>query len=362
MQVLILDDDPVFQAQLAQVMMGQGFNVLCVDTVPAAEAFLRLGMVDVLIAGERIGGKLSHAVALLAECRNPLLAAVLRTDRTGPDLDELFDLVPSVCGILGRGVAPALVLQVVLAATADARSGSATGRLAARWAAVEHLTGDPEEATPEDATGESGMGWMASHPSASPDPEEEAADADAAPSTAVPDRTRSPAGRDWDGLWPRIPAAADAPAAAPDDLAAQAAGPEAAPGAGEPLPLPVPLSAPPPLTAAQRISAALAAPGPVPTVPPVPARALRPSPDSPLARVMAAGSRAFGLPPATPGTAAAPQAPRNRGAALPLWLAGPATAARPPARAETATPPPPVPVPASLPVPAGASGRRLHLN
>ncbi len=94
MQVLILEDDPAFQAQLAQAMMAKGFNVLCVATVPAAEAFLRLDMADVLIFGERIDGRLTHPVALLAECRNPLVAAVLLTDRTGPDLDELFDLMP----------------------------------------------------------------------------------------------------------------------------------------------------------------------------------------------------------------------------------------------------------------------------
>jgi len=35
MQALILEDDPGFQAQLAQALMGKGFNVLCVETLAA---------------------------------------------------------------------------------------------------------------------------------------------------------------------------------------------------------------------------------------------------------------------------------------------------------------------------------------
>jgi hypothetical protein len=137
MQALILEDDPTFQAQLAQALMGKGFNVLCVETLPAAEAFLRLDMADVLVFGERIGGRLSHTAALLAECRNPLVAAVLLTDRTGPELDELFDLMPSLVGILGRRVAPEVVTQVVMAAVAEMASDTVRGRLAARWSAAE---------------------------------------------------------------------------------------------------------------------------------------------------------------------------------------------------------------------------------
>ncbi len=149
MQVLILEDDPAFQAQLAQAMMAKGFNVLCVATVPAAEAFLRLDMADVLIFGERMDGRLTHPVALLAECRNPLVAAVLLTDRTGPDLDELFDLMPSLVGILGRRVAPPVVTQVVMAAVAGMTTESARSRLASRWAAVEQDAADlPPASTP----------------------------------------------------------------------------------------------------------------------------------------------------------------------------------------------------------------------
>jgi len=53
MQALILEDDPGFQAQLAQALMGKGFNVLCVETLAAAEAFLRLAKDPDL--AERIG-------------------------------------------------------------------------------------------------------------------------------------------------------------------------------------------------------------------------------------------------------------------------------------------------------------------
>jgi hypothetical protein len=100
-----------------------------------------------IIIGERIGGRLAHAVALLAECRNPLVAAVLLTDRTGPAVDELFDLMPSLVGILGRPASPVMVTQVVIAAVANMASDTVRGRLAARWAAADRA-GEEETATP----------------------------------------------------------------------------------------------------------------------------------------------------------------------------------------------------------------------
>lgn len=332
MQVLILEDDPAFQAQIAQTMMGHGFNVLCVETVPAAEAFLRLGMVDVLIAGERIGGKLSHPVALLAECRNPLLAAVLRTDRTGPDVDELFDLVPSLVGIMGRAVAPALVSQIVLAATTGARTETVPTRLAARWAAADQLADQLADLAPAafaDAA--------PSDPARTRDTGDDATMAGAGRSAAAP------AARTWDGLWPAAladadpaltaaPAAAIADAALPTTPADEPAARVAASPAGQ--------IAPPPAGAA------------------LPAHSPRPSPDSPLARVMAAGSRAFARPHQTRPPAEAVPAPAARNPALPAWFTG---ATLP--RAEAATPALPAPAqPPARPLPALIPDRRLHLN
>lgn len=364
MQVLILDDDPAFQAQLARAMMGQGFNVLCVDTVPGAEAFLRLGMVDVLIAAERIGGKLSHAVALLAECRNPLLAAILRTDRTGADLDELFDLVPAVVGILGRAVAPSLVMQVVLAATAEVRSGSASSVLAARWAAAQKaaqtagpegdlgddLADDHSDATGDDpAPGDDLAGVAAgTDPVAVPADDPAGAIAAAAFLAPVPlaavgpvalpaaGATSGPLGiaaRAWDGLWPaRVPAiTGDAIPAIP---AAASQPPAAAALPDMAMPAPTPAAAPPAPASA-------------------PARSLRPSPDSALARVMAAGGRALARAAEPAGTGDVAAITRPRGPGLQAWLgAGSAVAGRSLSRAEPAHP---------AAAAASRPERRLHL-
>ena len=273
MQVLILEDDPALQARLAQTMMGQGFNVLCVETVPSAEAFLRLGMVDVLIAGERIGGRLSHPLALLAECRNPLVTVILLTDRTGPDLDELFELMPSVVGILGRAVAPELVMQIVTATTRDPGPARRQDRLAQARAAFAEDDEDDE-----------------------------------------------------------------------DDFA----------GAGDDAGLATP---------------AHAAPAATLTPPQGPGR-LRPAPDTPLARVIAAGRLAIGhapqpLPVASP-VAALPPAPlpAPRGDRQLPAIPAPAGGPQPGQRPSPAPAMPSVPSGMSLPglLPATQNDRRLHLN
>ena len=302
MQVLILEDDSAIQARLAQTLMEQGFNVLCVETVPSAEAFLRLGMVDVLIAGERIGGRLSHPVALLAECRNPLLAAVLLTDRTGPELDELFDLMPALVGVLGRAVAPAVVAQIVVSATRDAGVAARRDQIALRHAALsaDEAIGDEE---------------------------------DTLPAALAPHRPRQP-----------DPAAFAAPDAGPDavpDVLATALSPQPAAGA-----------------------------------------ARRPMPDTPLARVMAAGSLVFGRSPQRP--AAPAPAPAGLAPVLPAIAApaaAPAAAPLPaavsvarradpglPALPAPSRPSQPVPQPAHQPailpsiLPGPGADRRLHLN
>ncbi len=374
MQVLILEDDPAFQAQLAQMMMGHGFNVLCVDTVPGAEAFLRLGMVDVLVAGERIGGKLSHAVALLAECRNPLLAAVLRTDRKGPDLDELFDLVPSLVGILGRGVDPALVTQVVLAATAGVRADSATSHLAARWVAAERPA-DPASVSADDPAGDLMVDSLG-----------DALPPVIAAMPAVPEPAAlaelAVTARSWDGLWP-ADLATGSVASSPVDSVPQgpAADPAGPADQADRVPVPAAVFARSSLDLASRPAllpageaVAVTVPGAVAPVapalaPPVtPARSLRPSPDSPLARVMAASGRALGRPAQGLAGSDILAALRPRATTLPGWFAGASSESRPathrPAapRADAAQPAQPSPSPLSRSLPSLLPERRLHLN
>jgi len=360
MQVLILEDDPAFQAQLAQAMMTKGFNVLCVASVPAAEAFLRLDMADVLIFGERIDGRLTHPVALLAECRNPLVAAVLLTDRTGPDLDELFDLMPSLVGILGRRVAPPVVTQVVMAAVAGMATESARSRLAARWAAVEADAGDLTVTAPPAASL-----LMQDVPAlAAP-----AADADTAP-VAQSDGLAADLGEpapdslaDTENAAPALPedpVAAVAAIATADLPSLSATLADVIAGSDIPPVSLADLLAARPIATATPAATARPATAPAPTAAPV-TRPSRPSPDSPLARVLAAGHRAFARsqPAATAkpeGAAAQATVAAIQPAALPTWLTQP--------RAAMSAPALPALVPAaSVPrhLPARPTERRLHL-
>ncbi len=116
MQAMILDDDPQYQALVARELMARGFLVVCVDSLAAAEAVVRLDMLDLVILGERVQGRLSHNVALLADCRVPAVPSVLVTDRSGDEIAELFDLIPAIYSILGRRTAPSMVAQIAVAA------------------------------------------------------------------------------------------------------------------------------------------------------------------------------------------------------------------------------------------------------
>lgn len=120
MQVLLLDGDPRRQADIACALTGRGLQVSCMESLSAAELFVRTLPIEVLVLGERIGGRLSHSLALLAECRNPQVCAVLLTDREAEAADELFELIPAVRAILGCSV-PAEVVGQVVAATFEAR-------------------------------------------------------------------------------------------------------------------------------------------------------------------------------------------------------------------------------------------------
>lgn len=360
MQVLILEDDPAFQAQLAQAMMTKGFNVLCVASVPAAEAFLRLDMADVLIFGERIDGRLTHPVALLAECRNPLVAAVLLTDRTGPDLDELFDLMPSLVGILGRRVAPPVVTQVVMAAVAGMATESARSRLAARWAAVEADAGDLTVTAPPAASLQMQDVPALAAPAVDADTTPVAQSDDLAADLAEP-ATDSRAEMDNAApALPEDPVAAVAAIATADLPSLSATLADVIAGSDIPPVSLADLLAARPIATATPAAPACPATAPAPTAAPV-TRPSRPSPDSPLARVLAAGHRAFARsqPAATAkseGAAAQATVAAIQPAALPTWLTQP--------RAAMSAPALPALVPAaSVPrhLPARPTERRLHL-
>lgn len=120
MQVLILDDDSNRAARLLQALAARGLQVTCAETLPLAEAMVRRGLPSLLILAERVGGRLSHALALLAGCGDRPLPVIFITPRQGDDAAELFDMIPSALSLVGPGVRPETMADIAQAALAGA--------------------------------------------------------------------------------------------------------------------------------------------------------------------------------------------------------------------------------------------------
>ncbi len=115
MQAMLIEDDPATRAGSAAALARAGFAVTVAGSVEAAKAAVRHGIVDVLVMAERVGGRLAHDVALLAELRNPGLGTILLSDRTADEAEEIFALLPSLHAVLGRDTPPRMLSQLALA-------------------------------------------------------------------------------------------------------------------------------------------------------------------------------------------------------------------------------------------------------
>lgn len=116
MQAMLIEDDPAARAVSAAALSRAGFEVTVAGSVDAAKAAVRRGIVDVLVMAERVGGRLAHDVALLAELRNPGLGTILLSDRGADEVDEIFALLPSLHAVLGRDTPPRMLTDLALAA------------------------------------------------------------------------------------------------------------------------------------------------------------------------------------------------------------------------------------------------------
>ncbi len=114
MKALLLRHDVEAAAGDAQALIDKGFQVVCVETRNVAHALMRIETVDLLVMEERIGGRLTHALALSAERHNPYISTVLMTDRPGSETDELYELIPSLYALVGTDTAPRLLGQLAL--------------------------------------------------------------------------------------------------------------------------------------------------------------------------------------------------------------------------------------------------------
>ena len=114
MKALILRDDTEAAVACAQALLHKGFQVVCVENRHIARALLRIETIDLLLLDERIDGRLTHSIALTAERKNPYINAILMTDRTAPDVDDLYDLLPCLYAIAGIASDAALIAQLAM--------------------------------------------------------------------------------------------------------------------------------------------------------------------------------------------------------------------------------------------------------
>ena len=129
MQALILSDDPSTHHRLSQCLIKRGFQVVNSESVMMATAHVRAWIFDLVVMTEHVNGCLTHRVALSAEKRAPFVKTVLLSDRTDEEVDELYDLLPSLVSIVSPSLASGLIGQIALANVAgsarvlDATSG-----------------------------------------------------------------------------------------------------------------------------------------------------------------------------------------------------------------------------------------------
>lgn len=112
MQVLLLDNSARRHEEIMVTFLKAGFLITATSSLKVAQTFLESEAVDLVIACEKINGRLSHGTVLLAEHRNPTLSTIMISDRTGDAMEELFELIPSVHSIVGSHVTAQTMLQL----------------------------------------------------------------------------------------------------------------------------------------------------------------------------------------------------------------------------------------------------------
>jgi len=113
MQVLIVDDVLERQESLTIALLRDGFQVTATSNMKVAETCVQCGHVDMMVSVESIAGKRAHGLALLAEYQNPMVSTLLITERNDADVDELFELMPSLHGLIGTEVSYETIEQLV---------------------------------------------------------------------------------------------------------------------------------------------------------------------------------------------------------------------------------------------------------
>ncbi|UYV38964.1 hypothetical protein N4R57_08100 [Rhodobacteraceae bacterium D3-12] len=126
MQALVVSDAPEAQVALALALLGRGFVVATAGTVEHALAYAGTGAIDLVVMAERVGGRLSHSVALAAELRNPAVTTMMLTPRKGAEVEELYQLLPSLYCLLEPDLPRELVARLAVAGV-RAQNGDPAG-------------------------------------------------------------------------------------------------------------------------------------------------------------------------------------------------------------------------------------------
>lgn len=134
MKALILRHDAQSAIATSYALAEKGFQILCVDTLAVAHALIRIDTVDLLVLDERVEGQLTHAIALSGERKNPFLSAIILTDRSAGECDDLYDLIPSLYALAGVESSAELIGKLAMSAVGNLDEIAAR---VARQAAIE---------------------------------------------------------------------------------------------------------------------------------------------------------------------------------------------------------------------------------
>ena len=124
MQALILGDDHRQLARLAAAMMKTGFQVFCVESAAAAASYVRNELIDVLLLTETRSGRISQSCSCVAQSRNRAVSVIVLSNRTGSAMEELFEEVPMLYGVMGLEMAPNMVAALALASILPQQTGA----------------------------------------------------------------------------------------------------------------------------------------------------------------------------------------------------------------------------------------------
>ncbi len=125
MKALVLRQDAKRAAKATQALINKGFQVVCVETRQTAHALISLDTVDLVVMDEQVNGRLTHSLALWAEHQNPYVSTIFLTDRAAADTDELYELIPSLYGILGTKTEAGLLGRLALSSVENVAEAEA---------------------------------------------------------------------------------------------------------------------------------------------------------------------------------------------------------------------------------------------